>query len=169
MATPRRTTAPAGEAGRSAPATSSTLDLAPWVLPLHDRWVLASQIAHRVAPAVWTWGGFATAEVRVAVPWHVPRRPAVAVVLGALPVAPVVDRPPLLVIELAPICAPADWLARGVAHVWSLGRDGAWVHTRRSRPRRVGPEEVLRLASPRRRAGALPLELVLPVDRGGAR
>lgn len=148
------------------PATSlrhPACDLAPFDLPLYDRWVIAAQIAHRLAPAAWERGGFASAEVRVAVPGHPPQRPAAAVVLGSAPVDPVVTVPPLLVIELSPACAPATWLARGVKAVWSVGREGAWCSAGAAPPRFVAAPGLLRLPVRRSSSRVPPLELALPV------
>jgi hypothetical protein len=107
--------------------------------------VLAMVIAQRLAPAAWALGGFASAELEVRVGRRPPCRPAAAVVIGPYPLRPVVRAGPLLVVELAPDCAPQRWLVRGVAEVWSVGADGAWVSRRDGPPRWVPAPQPLTL------------------------
>jgi Uma2 family endonuclease len=140
------------------PRAPRPLGLAPY-----DRRILAAQIALRLAPAAWAWGGFASAEVRVAIPRHTPRRPDVAVVLGPPPILPQVGVPPLLVVELATDGDVQAWRELGVPQVWLIGGDGAAVLTAGAPARWVDSPGVLAMSPQQERSHLPALQLALPV------
>lgn len=136
----------------------------PLGLDPHDRWVLADRLARRLGPAAWARGGYASAALTVAVADLPNLHPAVVVALGAPPAAGLLREAPLLVVELAPDCAPSRWLRRGARAVWSLGADAVVVSTG-STERSIRLPCELRLPGARA-AASLRLDAPLEAPRG---